>query len=280
MLRKSAFYLLFEHHYSKIIEMIVDHDIDPQEKNEYLFNNCFHRICCFTSKGETEWCQTENSSHSINIFFLFTDNPTFTIHLFGDNDSAPDIIMKQFDIIVLTDKYPITGFTTSDYVSNYVLVSFSISEKLTEYFNSESFEENYSIYQKVCKVTGPNNFMANNTNPYDRFKSIIIDQFQPYDQTVTHQDRFGFYEYNNRLVFEMKIKELRFEQMMLDEENTEAIKELEFNEENRIALEGRINATAARIRNRPLSLSFINRVNHLSHIVYLRRSEIERISAP
>ena len=30
VLRKSAFYLLFEHHYSKIIEIIVDHDIVPQ----------------------------------------------------------------------------------------------------------------------------------------------------------------------------------------------------------------------------------------------------------
>ena len=30
VMRKSAFYLLFEHHYIKIIEIIVEHDIDLQ----------------------------------------------------------------------------------------------------------------------------------------------------------------------------------------------------------------------------------------------------------
>ena len=77
------------------------------------------------------------------------------------------------------------------------------------------------------------------------------------------------------MVFEIKIKGLRFLKMMKDKENTEIIKTLEIvEEEQRVTQQGEISLSSPTIisRDANIPLFYINQRNYPFNIVYLRDS--------
>ena len=174
VLRKSAIYLHFVNQYSDALKHIFEHKfLHPQ--NLYLFNNCFHSIKVFTSRATMKEACLFNRNDILSVYMLFTTESTFRLRLEANGGHGDPIIMKNYDVVLVTDFYPIDEFSVSHTNVEYVLISISISKVFYDLMtkkNNGDIIEKYVDFHKNYSIT---NTECIGQTPHDTFLRHIID---------------------------------------------------------------------------------------------------------
>ena len=71
----------------------------------------------------------------VTVYFLFTNQSTFRLRLEDSSTFDEPIVMKPYDVIVVTNRYPIDEFSANDSTTNYVLIQFNVQRNASIFFN-------------------------------------------------------------------------------------------------------------------------------------------------
>ena len=222
VLRKSSIFLHFTQMESDLLRMIIENLLFPPSKNTYLFTtNCFHRICCITSRCSTTHGKLNNHRNSFTLLCLLTDDKDFKINLFNPDHPECKINIHQYEIILLTENHPFEYFDASNSTSNYVLVQFGLSKSLHKFFNSSFFIENHSIYENLCMNTNIQKFINFDETIQAEFYRKVLNNVEPFDNAKKSSDHYGFYRLDMQVQLEKAVKNVRYKRMMNITENPE-----------------------------------------------------------
>ena len=207
--------------------IILRNQMNIEKRNLYLFKTYFHRVICISSKCNSSRIPIWNDENNINLLFFLSDSHDLRVHLFNNKlkDDGPHLVMKNYDIALLTEKYPFDTMETNDDSSNYVFVQISLDNSLFSSIQSDSSGSFYDKYDKFCRKLDKSNGCIRKTSSLDFFnKNIVGKRLMNNNDTLINKKRSGFYKIDDGLKNSMSLRLLRFEEMVKNIDHTWLIK--------------------------------------------------------
>ena len=170
--------------------IILRNKMNIEKRNLYLFKTYFHRVICISSKCNSSRIPIWNDENNINILFLLSDSDDLRVHLFNNKlkDDGPHLVMKNYDIALLTENYPFDTMETNDDSSNYVFVQISLDNSLFSSIQADSSGSLYDKYGKFCRKLDQSNGYIRKTSSLDFFNKNIVGKISiNNDDTLFHE---------------------------------------------------------------------------------------------
>ena len=225
VLRKSAIFLFFVNLYGDPLRYIFEQRFIHRQ-NLFLFNNCFHSIKVFTSKSEIHNAPLYNRNDMVTVYMLFADESRFRVRLTNTSGISTPVIMKPYDVIVVTDRYPIDVFSLSDASTNYVLLSFSISGEFYDFISKENNSVLIDRYQEFHSLFGLCSTTTFQKEPHERLITNVLDRITAKKATAPKTNKhFLFHTRVMNLTIDFKL--LYWETMIYNTNNKDKIKQVQ-----------------------------------------------------
>ena len=228
VLRKSAIFLHLVNHYSDPLKHIFEQQF-LHRKDLCLFANAFHSIKMFTSKSQLKEAPLYNENDILTVYMLFATCHDFRVRLEAHGGSGDPIIMKNYDVVLVTDRYPVDEFSVSHSNIEYLLISFSISKTFYDFITKPENTgriEKYTEFHKKYSVCFAE--IIGVTTPYEKLTKSIIDHIKPplrknkKSPRLVHQTE-GFKHITNEIKLSLQLKYLYWTTIIKKSRNTEQI---------------------------------------------------------
>ena len=174
VLSKTAIFLYFVHKDSQLLNTILEHRFNGR-KDLFLFQECFHSMKFFTSRGWIDDGKLFNKHDPFTIFILLSDDKKFRLRLHDTLGEEEPILMKPCEIVVVTNGvYYDTIKDISNQYTNYILMTFSVSSEFFQFSKGAGNEHRISKYKKfhqkfnLCETK-----ILKKKDPENYFKEII-----------------------------------------------------------------------------------------------------------